>query len=126
MSTYKPTKNHLNKTPVSRYDDLKQAFIDGAVNNSFGRPVNVMYEGPSKVASMSRLRGSHDALSKFASMSEHLWELGGLGMLMGIPGYELYKDFKENRPTEDKVLHGTELAGLGVLGVPSLQHLLKR
>lgn len=121
MSTYKSSKSRLNN-----HSDFIQTFVDGAVNNSFGRPVHIMYDGPDKTASAARTQGSHDALTKFAGMSEHLWELGGLGMLMGIPGYELYKDFKENRPTEDKVLHGTELAGLGVLGVPSLQHLLKR
>jgi hypothetical protein len=46
LTKYKPPRRHPGGGPVERYNDMSGAFIEGALNNGFGRPVNIQYDGP--------------------------------------------------------------------------------
>lgn len=140
LSKYKPPRRHPGGGPVSVYNDMSGAFIEGALNNGFGRPVNIQYDGPvSKVAfdlsglgnkamaigRLARMKGRRAALNTYGQLGDHGMELAGLGMLAAPVAHDLISDPQEESAGMHKMKTLTELAGLGVLAVPSLRHLRK-
>jgi hypothetical protein len=140
LTKYKPPRRHPGGGPVERYNDMSGAFIEGALNNEFGRPVNIQYDGPvsknaqEKTAFVQQLpamarnawtQGRDAAVKRFGGMGEHGLELAGLGMLALPVAHDLVSDPAAESPEAHKLKSLTELAGLGVLGISPLQHLRK-
>jgi len=59
---------------------------------------------------------------------KHVAEIGGLGLLAGIPAYHLLRHHqgKPVGPGEEQKLHVLDLAGLGLLAAPSVLDLMRR
>jgi len=73
-------------------------------------------------------QGAAQAFQKFAvdaEMAHHVAELVGLGLLTVPAANHLFGHPKHDSPTKQRVMAGTELAGLGVLAAPTIHSLLK-